>query len=117
MLFVVAGCQPCAEVLPYWAALAARAARDGVELVIVSGSGAEETISFLASLGPQIQLPVLVAPTETNPFSRDYQIDGWPSCVVIDAGGQIVSSGYPNVWSGDWAAIADEWHVPLSVSA
>jgi signal peptidase I len=95
------------EALPEYEAVYPRAARSGVDLVLVSIAGAPETRAFVDERGTD--LPVIVAPRDTNPFFQDYSFEAWPMYCLIDAQGVIRSAGYPGLQWGDWKALAESW--------
>ena len=106
-LFVGTHCPPCRRSLPSYEALAPKAARAGVELVLVSTDEAESTRSFVTEL--DVQMPILVAPQASNPFMRDYQASGTPSFCLIDAQGTVQAAGYPSLEWGEWKALSASW--------
>lgn len=107
MLFISPRCGPCREMLPYYLSLGSRAARAGVDLVLVSSANAAETQAFVDEFN--IRLPVLVAPLDDHPLIKDYNIPGTPFYCLIDAQGIVQSSGYPSKDWGAWKAATDTW--------
>ena len=107
-VFISTHCTPCHEILPSLALLAPRAARAGVELVLVSSDEMEETHTFVEK--EHISLPVLVAPIKNNAFMEDYKSMSTPSYCFIDGQSRVQSSGYPSLEWGGWKALADSWN-------
>lgn len=106
-VFFATNCAPCRDALPNYETLGPKAARSGVELVLVSVDTMERTQVFIDEL--HVRLPVLVAPRESNPFMRDYNITGTPSYCLIGDSGKVESAGYPNPDWGEWKSLADSW--------
>ncbi len=106
-LFVSPTCAPCREALPGYELLRPAAERAGVLLVLVSNADVAATQHFVDEL--HIRLPILVAPQSTNPFLRDYQIEGTPAYCLIDAQGNVESSGYPSLEWGSWKTLVQGW--------
>jgi peroxiredoxin len=94
-LFVSPSCQPCHEMLPTFEVLGPKAARAGVDFVLVSNVEREATSAFVEQFN--ISLPVLVAPLTTNSFTRDYHSTTTPSYCLLDEQGKVQSAGYPSM--------------------
>lgn len=112
-LFISIHCAPCHDLLPQLEPLAPKAAQSGVELILVSGDGLKETKAFAEE--QNINLPVLVAPRESNSFMEDYKCTATPSYCFIDANAEVISSGYPSLQWGEWKTLVESWtkHDPL----
>jgi hypothetical protein len=87
----------------------------GVKLILVSLDSKEKTLSFVKEL--KISLPILIAPRESNSFSKDYKINGWPAYCLIDKQGKVVSPTSVDRALQEWQALVNEWmfHNPSSV--
>ena len=107
LLFISAGCQPCHELLATLEDLLVGARRTGTDLILVSSDGREKTHALLTEF--QLDISVLLAPRDSNPFFTDYQITGTPSYCVIDEDGTIQSAGLPSPTYGAWKALTATW--------
>lgn len=107
-LFISIHCEPCHEKLPNFELLGPKAARAGVELVLVSSNEMEETLPFVEK--EHIHLPILVAPLKNNAFMEDYKSTSTPSYCFIDEQSKVQSSGYPSLEWGGWKALAELWN-------
>jgi peroxiredoxin len=105
LIAVSPSCGPCREALPRYEALAPKARRAGVELLLVSTAPMAESQAFVEELA--IHAPLIVAPEPDNSFMRDYKLAGTPSYCLIDAQGKVQSSGFPS--SGEWQALTETW--------
>lgn len=106
-IFFSTQCGPCLEALPDYETLGQKAAQAGVEIVLVSTGLAEATRDFVQHR--PINLPIILAPAESNSFMEDYKITGTPSYCLVDAEGIIRSSGYPSKDFGDWKTLSQSW--------
>jgi peroxiredoxin len=106
-VFVEPGCGPCREALPSYEALGPKAAQSGVDLVLVSTADTERTRRFVDEFS--IKLPILIAPHDSNPFMKDYEVSGTPFYCLIDRQGKVQSAGSPNLRWGKWKALAEAW--------
>jgi peroxiredoxin len=106
-LFISTHCDPCKQLLPRLEPLGPKAARAGVELVLVSGDGFEATRTFAEEMS--ITLPVLVAPKDISPLMADYKATMTPFYCLVDEQGKIQSSGYPSLEWGEWKTLVDSW--------
>ncbi len=106
LLFTIPS-QICAELIPGYEALRPYAHAAGVDLVLVWNDDMEQARRFVDRLKPT--LPILVAPEQDNPMTRDYDIQFWPCYCLIDADGIVRSSGHPIDPAGEWAALAESW--------
>jgi peroxiredoxin len=104
LLFVAPHCGPCREELPRLQAVGPQARRAGVELVLVSVASHDETQTFARDNG--IDLPILVAPQESNPFMKDYKARGTPYYCVVGPQGRVQAVGFLDA---EWRALADSW--------
>ncbi|NUM45748.1 MAG: TlpA family protein disulfide reductase [Anaerolineales bacterium] len=98
-IFVSPTCGPCREEVPKLDLLRPQAEANGLLLVLVSGSGEEETRKFLEELGST--LPVLVAPPERTSFMKDYKAMATPSFCWIGHNGKVQRSGVGSFELGD----------------
>lgn len=114
-VFIAPTCEPCREALPSYEALGPKAMQSGVDLVLVSMANAEQTRHFVNEFN--IQLPILVAPRESNSFMQDYKLSTTPSYCLIDRQGKILSSGSANLRWGPWKALAEAWEANTVRSA
>jgi peroxiredoxin len=108
-LFVAPTCQPCRESMPKYKEAYSSAQKAGVEIVLVSIAGAEQTRTFVDEMG--INMPVLVAPFESNSFMKDYKVTATPRFCMIGADGKIKAAGYPSLEWGGWKKLLDAWAV------
>lgn len=113
-VFISTHCQPCRDILPAMEELGPKAARSGVEIVLVSNETVEITSAFITEM--DIHLPVLVAPSATNTFTKDYQATSTPSYCLVNEQGKVQSAGYPSMDWGEWKALADSWKQDNTIS-
>lgn len=106
-LFISSTCSPCRDALPSYEALFPKAKQHGTELVLVSTADAEQTQGMVAQFN--ITLPVLVAPQESNSFSKDYKISGTPHYCLVDVDGKVQSTGFPSREWGNWKSLTEAW--------
>ncbi len=107
LLFISAGCQPCHKVLAILGDLLPGARQSGTDLILVSSDEREQTQAMLTQF--QLDIPVLLAPRDSNPFFADYNITGTPSYCVIDEDGTVQSTGHPSPSSAAWKALTATW--------
>lgn len=106
-VFISTHCAPCHEILPSLVSLGPKAARAGVELVLVSSNEMDETRAFVEQ--EQIHLPVLVAPRNSNAFLEDYKATEVPLYCLIDEQGKVQSAGYPGQQWEEWKMLTASW--------
>ena len=106
-VFILANCAPCHQILPELQELEPKAARAGVELVLVSGGELEETRALVEE--EHIGLPVLVAPRSTASFFDDYKVAGVPAYCLVNERGSIQSAGHPLQEFEDWKTLTASW--------
>lgn len=107
LVFISTHCGPCREALPRLEQLGPKAARGGIELLLVSSNEAGETRILVESL--TLHLPVLVAPSPTNPLTAAYQATATPSYCFIDEQGIVQSAGLLILEGGQWETLVDSW--------
>jgi len=107
LLFISAGCQPCHELLATLGELLPGARQTATDLILVSSEGRERVEALLAEF--HLDMPVLLAPRDSNPFFDDYKITGTPSYCVIDEDGTVQSAGHPWPSFGAWKALTATW--------
>lgn len=106
-IFVSPQCRPCREELPRYETLFPKARSAGVELVLVSNEDDQLTRAFAEEFA--IRLPVLAAPHQSNPFTKDYKINGTPSFCLVDPAGVVQAGGFPSEKFGRWKELAEAW--------
>ncbi|HZU70663.1 MAG TPA: TlpA disulfide reductase family protein [Ktedonobacteraceae bacterium] len=106
-IFIEPACGPCREALPSYEYLGPKAARANVDLVLVSTADSERTRRFVDEFN--ITLPILIAPHDSNPFTKDYLVSGTPAYCLIDTEGKVQSTGSPNLKWGKWKGLAEAW--------
>ena len=106
-IFISTHCAPCREALPRYEDLGPKAARAGVDIVLVSGDEAKETQAFVDEFNAR--LPVLIAPQSTYSFYKDYKSPGTPSFCMVNERGVIQASGLTNWHWGEWKRLVDAW--------
>jgi hypothetical protein len=79
---------------------AAEARADGVEFVLVSGGTLEATRAW--DQEADIQLPLLVATQDQNPFFKDYQITNTPTYCLLGTDGKVLGSNFVGQNLEDW---------------
>jgi len=100
LIFLSPNCGPCRERLPMLQKTAVEASTDGVEFVLVSGGSLEETQSWQQEA--TIQLPLLVATQDQNPFFKDYEITSTPSFCLLDPDGRVRGAGIVGLVFEEW---------------
>jgi peroxiredoxin len=90
LIFVSPSCQPCRESLPMLQETAIEAGAGGVEFVLVSNGTLEATRAW--NQEADIQIPLLIATQDQNPFFKDYQITSTPTYCLLGADGKIHGS-------------------------
>jgi methylamine dehydrogenase accessory protein MauD len=103
-VFVAPYCQPCHELLPSLKTLTPQA---DAELVLVSDGSLKETQEMIRE--KDIQLPVLIAPREENPFLGMYNISMTPSYCSLDEQGVVLSAGHPGSANRQWQRLTAQW--------
>lgn len=104
LIFVSPTCQPCRERVPMLQQTAVEASASGVEFVLISGGTMEETRAWDQEVG--IQLPLLVAPQDQNPFFTDYQITSTPTFCLLGADGSVLGSNNVGQRLDSWKLLA-----------
>jgi thiol-disulfide isomerase/thioredoxin len=112
LVFVSPSCGPCRAELPVLMELAPMArAAEGVEMLLVSDSGLEETRDWIDAVrdedGVDVDLPVLVAAQDST-FLQEYNPNaGVPYFCLIDAGGLVRSRSL--LVELEWQHAAQRW--------
>jgi methylamine dehydrogenase accessory protein MauD len=107
LLFISANCQPCRELLTTLGDLLPGAQQTGTDLILVSSDEREQARALLTEF--HLDIPVLLAPRESNPFFADYNITGTPSYCMIDDDGTVQSTGHPLPGLAAWKALTAAW--------
>ncbi len=98
LIFISPHCSPCLEKIPKLNALAAKAEQAGVEMLLVNTDGDKaETAAFVEK--HKVTLPVLIAPSESNSFARDYKADATPSYCILNQNNYVEAAG---VFESNW---------------
>jgi peroxiredoxin len=105
LIFVSPTCRPCRESLPMLQKTAAQARSRDVEFVLVSGGTLEATRAW--DQEADIQLPLLVATQDQNPFFKDYQITSTPTFCLLGADGKVRGSNIVGQNLDGWKLLAD----------
>lgn len=100
LIFVSPTCRPCRESLPMLQKTAVEARAEGVEFVLVSGGLLEETRAW--DQEADIQLPLLIATQDQNPFFKDYQIASTPTYCLLGTDGKVLASNFVGQNLEDW---------------
>lgn len=103
-IFISPTCTPCLEKIPLMNTLESQAKLAGVELVLVNTTDREKTKAFVEEFN--IELPVLVAPRDSNSFVKDYKVGGTPFFCLIDRKGKVQATGF---LGSDWYTLIHEW--------
>ncbi|MFH1909448.1 MAG: redoxin domain-containing protein [Chloroflexota bacterium] len=90
-VFISPDCKPCHDELPRLEGLRPKAKQFGVELVLVSDANATKTQSLVEE--HRLDLPILIAPRENNPFFSDYKVMGAPFYCLVDTQGKVQATG------------------------
>lgn len=107
LFFISAGCRPCRELLATLGNLLPGARQTGTDLILVSSDEREQAQALLTEF--HLDIPMLLAPRERNPFFADYKITGTPSYCVIDDDGTVQSTGHPLPGLAAWKALTATW--------
>ncbi len=111
LIFVSPTCQPCRERLPMLQKTAVEARADGVEFLLVSGGALEETRAW--GQEADIQLPLLVATQNQNPFFKDYQITSTPTFCLLGVDGKVHGSNIVGGNLEDWKKLLANSRTPV----
>src|SRR5260370_28370826 len=105
LIFVSPSCQPCRESLPVLQKTAVEARAGGVEFVLVSGGTLEETRTWDEEA--DVQLPLLIATQDQNPFFQAYQITSTPTFCLLGADGKVHGSNIAGQNLDGWKLLAN----------
>ena len=104
-IFIAPSCAPCVDKLPTLEALAPKARKAGVEMVLVNIEGDKQaTANFVKQ--HNVNLPVLIAPFESNSFIQDYNAAGTPFFCLVDRESKIAAAG---MFGPKWDLLASSW--------
>jgi thiol-disulfide isomerase/thioredoxin len=112
-IFASPGCETCRNEMPMLARLAPAAKRnEGVELVLVSSGGQDETRAWLDAIreqdGLEVPLPVLVAPPSQSRLGDDYNPNGsTPFFCLVDERGRVEARSL--FVESEWAHLRRRW--------
>jgi peroxiredoxin len=104
-IFISTHCEPCEKLLPHIKPLKDKAISAGVKLVLVSAAEVEAARAYAEE--EAINLPVLVAPRNTNTFIKDYKVNATPAFCFITAQGSIYKAGAPYLEGETWKDFND----------
>lgn len=110
-VFISPHCHPCREALLQYEALAPKATKFGVNIILVSRGNVEQTLALVREFGHK--LPVLVAPEGSNSFMEDYKLFSTPSYCLLSKQGKILSCGYPHLQEGIWKRFCEPGSVRI----
>jgi peroxiredoxin len=114
-MFVQSHCSACHTILPQVELLSPQARITGIEIVLVSTDEPDEARDFVRQ--NNIQLPVLIAPQQSNSMQANFKIPGTPYFCLINKDGVVQSAGFPTS-SQEWKALIKQWEpVQLPVMA
>lgn len=98
LIFFSPHCSPCLEKIPTLNALAPKAKQAGMEILLVNTDGDKaETEAFVKK--HNVTLSVLIAPSESNSFARDYKADATPSYCILNQDSYVEAAG---VFEPNW---------------
>jgi peroxiredoxin len=103
-VFVSPTCAPCIDKISMLNRICPLARLNGVEMVLVCLADKNETHNF--SEKHSVQLPVLSAPRDSNPFMENYKVAGTPAYCFVDGEGRVQSSGFLDT---KWEQLVYEW--------
>jgi len=106
-LFISPHCKPCKVNFPSFHAVYPDAKRAGVEMILVSTMDPDGTREMVKEY--QMEIPVLLAPQDTNMFMESYNISGTPAFCFINENGVIEICGYPGLDSEEWRKLIESW--------
>lgn len=113
LIFISPTCQPCRESLPMLQETAVEARVGGVEFVLVSGGTLEETQDW--EQGANVQLPLLVATQDQNPFFKDYQITSTPTFCLLGTDGKVHGSNIVGGHFDEWTKLLTSSRTPIKL--
>jgi signal peptidase I len=87
--------------------IAPKAAKHGVELVLVNVADRVKTAEYAHHL--HTTLPILSAPANSSTFMKDYRILGWPAYCLLDEQGITRLAGPIISASGEWRRLVESW--------
>lgn len=99
-IFISTTCRPCRERVPMLQKSGSAARANGVEFVLVSGDGLEETQAWSEDM--DLQLPIVVAPRSDNTFFQDYKVVSTPAFCLIGPEGNVHRASILGLEFEDW---------------
>ncbi len=103
-IFISTGCKPCLARLPMLEKIGPEMRASGVELVLISVDSLAETQALREEM--DLQLPLLVAPREENPFYEAYKVPGTPAFCLIDSEGKVSRANILSPEFPEWKLLA-----------
>lgn len=91
LVFISPGCGPCREQVPALQKVLGQPGADGVQVLLVSDGGPEETRRFLEETGSPF--PAVVAPRAETRFLEDYRVWATPSYCLVGPDGRVAAAG------------------------
>ena len=107
LVFFSVQCQPCRDLLSQLKHMEAEVQQMDVDLLLVSRDEREATEALMAEI--DMHLPVLIAPSPSNPFFDDYKVVHTPFYCFINPQGKVQAGGLPVVQAGEWKALTTAW--------
>ncbi|MBV9691556.1 MAG: TlpA family protein disulfide reductase [Ktedonobacteraceae bacterium] len=102
------GCQHCRNVLPEIERVGQKLRQRGTQVALVFAASADKVRAYCEEM--DLTLPVLVAPSESTPFVRDYNRSrGVPAFVAINSEGIVTHEGVVNRHEEAWRTLIREW--------
>lgn len=102
--FISTTCRPCRDRLPMLERIGPEMRASGVDLVLISGDGREETQALRDEM--DLRLPLLIAPRSENPFFEAYKVPGTPAFCLIDSEGNVSRANILGSDFQEWKQLA-----------